>query len=303
MASRSSCWRPTGSNARAENAARADSGAGSRRQRAGRAAESYASARSLCAWASRARFAAVSSDDIPLRTAASSSAWRAARNSAWAARTRAFAGEAEASAVYGSPVCTLAGAPETPETENVPPSTPFFPSFLSRATSARVLGRADMELEARPTGAGGVGACADAPGPCRQRLELHFGPAENSRRRRAGKEARKKGRRRRNVLGLGRFRSTRQRAYRRAVYGGRLGLASERPRARRPGRVAGGTPGAGRRGGAQGNVVRRHGSEASATRPGAKGPRRRIRFRGAARALTTGAGARVRAGGVLSASV
>ena len=104
----------------------------------------------------------MSSDDIPLRTAASSSAWRAARNSAWAARTRAFAGEAEASAVYGSPVCTLAGAPETPETENVPPSTPFFPSFLSRATSARVLGRAEMELEALPTGAGGVGAGADA---------------------------------------------------------------------------------------------------------------------------------------------
>ena len=149
----------------------------------------------------------------------------------------------------------------------------------------------------------GVRAGTDAHGPCRQRLELHFGPAEDSRRRRAGKEARKKGRRRRNVLGLGRFRSTHQRAYRRAVYGGRLGLASERPRARRPGRVAGGTPGAGRRGGAQGNVVRRHGSEASATRPGAKGPHRRIRFRGAARALTTGAGARVRAGGVLSASV
>jgi len=110
----------------------------------------------------RARFAAVSSDDIPFRTAASSSAWRAALSSAWAARTRAFAGEAEASAAYGSPVFTVAGVPEAPATENVPPATPFFPSFRSLATSARVLGRAETEVEALPAAAGGVGAGVEA---------------------------------------------------------------------------------------------------------------------------------------------
>ncbi len=56
----------------------------------------------------------------------------------------------------------MAGAPDAPATEKVPPSTPFFPSFLSRATSARVLGRAETELEALPKTAVGVGAGADA---------------------------------------------------------------------------------------------------------------------------------------------
>ncbi len=92
--------------------------------------------------------AAALSDVIPVRTAASSNARRAARTSASAARTRAFAGEREVPGDRDSSGSILAGDPDTPATESVPPATPFFPSFLSRATSARVLGFAETELDA-----------------------------------------------------------------------------------------------------------------------------------------------------------
>lgn len=49
------------------------------------------------------------------------------------------------------------GEPGLPATESVPPSTPFFPSFLSRATSASVLGAPETDPVEEPTARVGAG--------------------------------------------------------------------------------------------------------------------------------------------------